>query len=306
MDAKRILITGAGGFIGRNLTESLSSKYVLYPSRHRDLDLLNPQVVETFISNNNINTIINCAVVGGNRKTNYDSGKTNITSQNLRMFFNIARCQQPGMRIIQLGTGAEYDRRYSTPKISEDHFDRHVPEDDYGFSKYVISKYIDKTSNAVCLRIFGLYGKYEDYTYRFISNAIIKNLLHMPIVINQNVVFDYLYIDDLSSIIECILTKKTRCKHLNVTPTESIDLVSIANIINDIGDSKVDIHVLNNGMNKEYTGNNSRLLDEIGEFKFTSYKSGIQRLYDYYTSIIDTIDVKTIKEDPYIKYCKTM
>jgi GDP-L-fucose synthase len=308
-DKKSVFITGASGFVGRNLVEYLRGKhsddYLVISPTHRELELLDYNKVSEFIKANDINIIIHCAGVGGSRKTGYDMGKTDVVSKNLRMFFNLARCLEPEMSMIHLGSGAEYHKRYYTPKMPEDYFDKHVPEDDYGLSKYVISKYIEKTENIICLRIFGLYGRYEDYSYKFISNAILKNILHLPIVINQNVVFDYLYIDDFLSIVEHFIGKKARYRHINVTPSDSIDLVSIARIINDIGGFKSEIRILNKGMNREYSGDNSRLLREIGDFRFTPYRKGIKRLYDYYRLVIKTIDVKAIKDDPYLKYCKT-
>jgi nucleoside-diphosphate-sugar epimerase len=306
---KNVFVTGGSGFVGKNLVEHLNAQYplqynVFYP-HHKKLELLDDEKVAKFIDRNNIDVIIHCASVGGSRKTAYDTEKTDVVSKNLRMFFNIARCLTPEMRMIHMGSGAEYDRRHYTPKMSEDYFDKHVPEDGYGFSKYVISKYVEKTDNITCLRIFGLYGKYEDYHYKFISNAIIKNLLQLPITINQNVVFDYLYIDDFILIVDRILREKPKYSHLNATPKESINLISIAKVINETGHFKSEICVLNEGMNTEYSGDNSRLLKEMRGLKFTPYKEGIKQLYDYYASIMETINAKAIKEDPYLGYCKT-
>ncbi|MDK2820424.1 MAG: hypothetical protein PWP31_389 [Clostridia bacterium] len=305
-----ILITGCGGFVGRNLSEYFSKqpeRYTTYATTHADLELLDVEAVESFFNNNHVDVVIHCASVGGTRKSNYDKGETSIISTNLKMFFNIVRCLSPETYMIHLGTGAEYDRRHNKPKMPEDYFDKHVPADDYGYSKYLISKYIEKSNNIICLRIFGLYGKYEDYCSRFISNAIVKNLLHLPITINQNVVFDYLYIDDFVTIVESIVQKRVmKNKHLNVTPTQSIDLISIAELINKISDFQSDVYVLNEGMNLEYTGDNSKLLENIGPYEFTPYEKGIYELYQYYRARLSILDVKTIIEDPYLKYCKVL
>ena len=91
-------------------------------------------------------------------------------------------------------------------------FDKKIPMDEYGFYKYVCAKYSENSQNIYDLVIFGIYGKYEDYLYRFISNSIIKNLLKMPIVINQNVVFDYLYINDLVKIVGYFISHKPKYK----------------------------------------------------------------------------------------------
>jgi GDP-L-fucose synthase len=220
------------------------------------------------------------------------------------MFFNLARCLKPGMRMIHLGSGAEYDRRRCLPKMAEDYFDAHVPADDYGYAKYVISKYIEKTDNITCLRIFGLYGKYEDYTYKFISNAILKNLLGLPIVINQNVKFDYLWIEDFCKIVQRFLEIKPKYAHYNITPVKSVDLLSLAGMINAVSRAKSEIRALNAGMNTEYTGSNRRILEELNGFNFTSYEKGVKKLYAYYALNFNEFDLDTIKKDPYLKLCK--
>jgi GDP-L-fucose synthase len=303
-DYLKIIITGAGGFVGRNLCEYLADKYTIYPVTHKELELLNENNVEKFIRKNGINFIIHCASIGGTRKTGYDINSVDVVSKNLRMFFNLARTLTPEMRMINLGSGAEYDKNRPLIKVDEEEFDNHIPKDDYGYSKYLISKYIEKTENINCLRIFGLYGKYEDTSFKFISNAIIKNLFKMPITINQNVYFDYLYIDDFVKIIDKIIQKQPSNNILNLTPTDKIDLISIASIINEISDYKSEIIVNNEGLNKEYSGNNKKLFNEYGDLELISYIEGIRELYEYLNKNIHNIDVELIKNDKYITFCK--
>lgn len=45
---KNIFITGAGGFIGRNLVESFKDKYNLLIPHRKDLDLLDEKAVDRF------------------------------------------------------------------------------------------------------------------------------------------------------------------------------------------------------------------------------------------------------------------
>lgn len=305
---KNILITGAGGFAGRNLAEHLSGRKDLcrvFAARHADLDLMDERAVEKYLDANRIDLVLHCANVGGTRKTGYDAGTADVASSNLRMFFNLSRCLTPGMRMINLGSGAEYDHRAYAPRMKEDYFDSSVPADPYGFSKYAISKYIEKAENITCLRIFGLYGKYEDYTFKFISNAIVKNLLGLPIVINQNVRFDYLYVGDFVRMVEQFSGVQPRFRHYNVTPSESADLVSIAGLINKVADKPSEVVVLNPGMNREYTGDNSRFLAESPGFEFTSYERGVRELYLYYKARLNELDAEKVKQDPYLKNCRT-
>jgi NAD dependent epimerase/dehydratase family. len=302
---KNILITGAGGFVGRNLREYLDNKYNIFATTRKDLDLLSQEAVTEYIVKNNIETVIHCANVGGSRKNGYDQGSVDTASANIRMFFNILSAVKPGMRLLHFGSGAEYEKKRDLHKVKVDDFGYKIPSDEYGFSKYVISKYIENTDDVYCFRIFGLYGKYEDYSYKFISNAIIKNILGLPIVINQNVIFDYLFIDDLLKITEDFINKPLFSRFVNITPSQSIDLISIAKIINKVSGRQSEIIVLNDKLNYEYTGDNRELLNNFDNYDFISYEEGISRLYNYYLSIIDCINTERIKEDPYLKKCST-
>ena len=302
---KTIFITGSSGFVGRNLIEYFQDEYEILAPTHQELDITNSADVLDYFNEHEIDIIIHCANVGGSRKTGYDVGSIDIVDKNLRMFFNLMRAQKQNTKFIHFGSGAEYDKNNYIPQMSEEFFDKYVPMDSYGFSKYIISKYIEKAEGITCLRIFGLYGKYEDYSYKFISNSIVKNLLHLPIIINQNVRFSYLLIDDLMKIVANVISQPPRNRFINVTPTDSIELIEIANIINDVSDFQSEIIVNNAGMNREYTGANVCLLEEYADMEFTSYRTGIEKLYNYYKENFNFLDLDTVKEDPYLKSCST-
>lgn len=302
---QNILITGAGGFVGKNLNEWLSPKYNVYPMCHAELNLLEASAVKNFFDSYPIDIVLHCASVGGSRVSNYDTNSFDIVEKNLRMFLNLERLLPASAKMFHFGSGAEYSKEFYQSKMDERYFDTHVPSDAYGFAKYAISKYISSKNNIVCFRIFGLYGKYEDYRFKFISNAIVKNLLHLPILINQNVIFDYLYIEDFNKIIEHFIEYTPRHRHYNISPTNSIDLLAIANLINKTSDFISEIRILNKGMNREYSGNNNLLQAELKNFDFTSYEQGIRKLYAYYKSIVSELDCETIRNDPYIKHCFT-
>ena len=182
--------------------------------------------------------------------------------------------------------------------------DKVVPKDDYGFYKYVCSKFIEKTENILSLRLFGVYGRYENYKIRLISNSILKNLYEIPITIKQNVFFSYLYIDDLVKIVDFFIQHKTRYKIYNVTPNQKIDLITIAKIINKLNLKKSTIAIENEGLNFEYSGSNKRLKKEL-KINFTSYDKGIGKLIEYYRRNLAGFNRREIVRDKYIRYCLT-
>lgn len=277
-----ILITGGSGFIGRNLLERLPKNYNLLAPTHKDLELLDEKAVERYFRKYSVDVVIYCSNIGGTRNTAHLS---NVAITNLRIFFNILRCRKMYGRMIFLGSGAEYDKKRPLRKIKENDFDKNVPSDEYGFYKYVCSKLIGETENIINLRLFGVYGQYEDISIRFISYALCRNILGLPIIINQNVIFDYLYVNDLVKIIDFFIQKPSKEKFINVGTGKGIDLLTIAKTINTIAEKKSRIIVKNKGLQNEYTCDNALLLKEMRNFAFTDFKTSLRELYDYYKKI---------------------
>lgn len=284
-----ILITGGSGFIGRNLLELLPVSYKILSPTHKELELLNETAVENYFKSHSIDVVIHCANFGGARNA---TRFPDVAVTNLRVFFNIIRCKKRFKKMIFLGSGAEYDKRRLLIKIKESDFEKFIPADEYGFYKFVCSQYIQQSENIINLRLFGVYGKYEDYSLRFISEAICRNILGMPIVINQNVVFDYLYVNDLVKIIDFFIKNNPKEKILNVGRGEKMDLLTIANLINLIALKKSKIILKNKGLQNEYTCNNSLLLKSLKKFEFTDFKDSLRELHIYYMGIKDFLKIK--------------
>ncbi len=268
----KILITGTNGFVGRNLLEYYQTRYSdVYGPKRGELDLTDSQAVYEYLTGHKFDVVIHCAVT------------TTSVEQNLKMHFNIERCSQYFGKMLTVGSGSEYDLRNYIPKMQEDYFGKHIPADIYGFSKYVIAKDVEiKPRNIFNLRVFGIYGKYENYMRRFISNNICRVLSNLDISINRNMFFDYLYIDDFLRITELFINNEAKERSYNICTGESIDLLTLAKMIKDIDGKGVAITVKQEGLNPEYSGDNSRFANEFGEFKFTEPKQAIFELYSWY------------------------
>lgn len=285
---KKILIFGSSGFIGRNLQEYFQKKqYQLFTPTHKELDLLNGNEVNLYFKTCRPEIVINAALIGGSREEEYEEG---MLYENLRIFFNIVINKKYFKKMIHLGSGAEYDKRTPIRRVKEEDFGKRMPVDEYGFYKYICSKYIEEVNDIVCLRIFGLWGKYEDWRYRFISNAICRNLFDLPITLKQDVYFDYVYINDFLKIIDFFITNRYKHKFYNMGTGKRINLLAIAHKINNIADKKSKIIVGKKGFANEYTCCNFRLLEELGKFEFTNFDQALRELYDWYK-----LGKKTIK-----------
>jgi GDP-L-fucose synthase len=286
---KTLLITGGSGFIGRNVQEYFKDKYTVLAPTHKDLDLLDAVSVQNFFNTNSVDYVINTAMAGVRK----EHAVPDKVEKNVRMYYNLKHYGSYN-QLIQLGSGAEYDKTMGLKKVSElgiNYIKDLIPSDSYGLSKYIIGRDIAEDIHAIDFRLFGVYGKHEDMEYKFISNTIVKCMMGRTIRIRKNVVFDWLYVQDLMRIIEDFLGNPSRYRAYNITPTRSLDLVTIAEIINEAADKPVDVEVSEEGLNLEYTGDNSRLMSRYTNgFKFTPFEDSIIELTEYYTSIIDTID----------------
>ena len=268
----KILITGSTGFIGNHLTRAFVKKYTVFHPTHHQLDLFDAAKVETYIRKHHINVIIHAAVVGGAGSTYFTP---DMLRDNLRMFYHVARCRPLIKKIIFIGSGAVYDKRFPIAGARKEDFCRRIPADEYGLYKYICSDYIQNHDGLIDLRVFGIFGEGED-PRRFISSAICRMLAGKPITINQNVVFDYLDIEDFVKIVEFFLSHKQKYSAYNAGSGRKVDLVTIAKKVMQLdSQQKNRILVAKRGLGNEYTGNTGRLQREMKEFQPTALEYSI-------------------------------
>lgn len=289
---KTVLLTGGSGFIGKNIRESfLSAKYHILAPSSKELNLANENSVDDFFKNQKIDVVIHAAVKPCHRNAKDTS---NLFYTNTRMFFNLERHKNEYEKMIVLGSGAIYDMRNYRPKMKEEEWKDFIPVDEHGYCKYVCEKVIENSKNIYDLRIFGIFGKYEDYAIRFISNAICKTLFDLPITIKQNRKFDYLFIDDLMPVLDWFINHTPKYHSYNITPDESISLYELAEMVKFVSNKNLPIIVAQDGMGLEYSGDNSRLKGEFDEFKTLSIEKSIRQLMMWYSVNKNMIDYKEL------------
>lgn len=268
----KILVLGSNGFIGKNLIAYLSNRaYQVLAPKRASLDLLDQDATETYLREQRPDVVINCAI-------NIHSAEANLS-----LYYNLERCSAYFGRLLNIGSGAEYAAKYYTPLMFESYFGQNIPGDTYGISKFCIAKDIEKTtSDIVNLRVFGVFGEYEDHTRRFISNNICGSIRDQTITVNRNSVFDYIDVQDFARIAEKFLTHKNLFKSYNVCTATPRSLVDLATIIDQVSGRKNTLTIVNGDVHSVYTGQNQRLLNEIGDFDFTPIEASVKRLFAWY------------------------
>lgn len=292
---KKILLTGGTGFVGRNVKEYLEQKdYMVYAPSSCQLDCLDENAVKEHLRLNYYDIILHFAVYGDGIDKTKDGNK--VLEYNLRIFTNFAKCSDLFGKMIYTGSGAEYDKRYPIQMVKEEDLaKRMIPTDQYGLMKYVANQMIEKSDNIFNLRLFGIFGKYEYWKTKFISNLCCKSLKGLPLSIRKNCYFDYLWIDDFCKMLEKFMQlEKPQYHTYNAVRGERIDLLSLAEIVNELADTKQEIIVCQEGYANEYTANNDRICKELPDLRFTDMKEAVSTLYAWYRLHQDEIDVYSL------------
>lgn len=290
----KVLVTGATGFIGRHLVEHLSAHHQVAAPSRSELDLLDAAGVRAWLERERPDAIVHAATERSNRAVGRGS---DMLERNCRMFFNLSRNPHAFGRMLFLSSGAVYDRARVAPQATEEQFDALVPSEDYGFSKYICAKSIRAEGPVYELRLFAVFGPYEDWRVRFISNACCRAVWDLPVVIRQNVFFDYLDVADLACISEHFLAGPFRHRHYNVTTGRPVDLKTLAAEVVEASGKALEIVVRQEGLGGEYTGANRRLLAEMPGFRFRERRESIRRLYAWYAARKAEIDPALLRFD---------
>lgn len=284
----KILLTGANGFIGKNLYESLSSNHDITAPSHKDIDFKSYDAVKELLNGQNYDAVIHTAAKPTHRaaKDTEDAAMTNLI-----MYASLAKAAANCnvKKFITYGSGSEYNKSRSLCDVREEQIGKVIPTDITGFPRYLMNFIRESGMKMHNLRCFGVFGKYEDYTIRFISNAICRALCDYSITLKKDRVFSYLYIDDLAEITEYFLKYDFKHYDYNITPNEKWSLLDIARLVRRITLKDVALNVAHCGMGDEYTGSNKRLYKEI-KYTFTPMLDAVAMLTDWYVLNFDTID----------------
>lgn len=291
----KILITGGSGFVGRNVKEYLEKRgYDVSAPSSAELNCLEESCVRECLQANQYDVICHFALYGDGAGAIKD--RTKIVEYNLRMFTNFQKYAGLYGKMIYTGSGAEYDKRYPIAMVTEEDLKTHtLPIDQYGLMKYTVNQIIASSDNIYNFRLFGIFGKYEYWKTKYISNICCKSLKGLPLSIRRNCYFDYLWIDDFCQMLESFIHLDKPKHHVyNAVRGEKIDLLGLAHIVNEIADDKREIFVCQEGYANEYTASNARIMEELPDMKYTDMKTAVSRLYSWYKEHLDDIDTYSL------------
>mgnify|MGYP001572976291 CR=1 FL=1 len=267
MDEK-ILITGAGGFIGRSLKEYFCSfeNNVFWYTKD-EMNLENSEEVKRLLKREKYDIIIHCATYDASPRFSVKD-KTQVYSKNMCMFENLISNREYFGKMFYFGSGIETVKQV----INQ-----------YALSKREMSRRIQNTKDIYNLRLYSVYGKYADCRYRVLNNMCAKAAKNLPLVVPENKISDFLNVEDLSKIVSLFLKKS--CLNHKIYDICSGQVHSYDQVSQMVASESGFVEIKKSKNYKdcsfEYFGDNRNLLEEI-KHEFTPIKTGIKSLIEYY------------------------
>ena len=165
----RILVTGASGQLGQEFQNNISkSKDDFYFTDEKELDITNKTHVLNYVSDNQIELIINCAAytdVSGSETNKNQAIKVN--SGGIKNLVEI--CEEKKIKMIHFSTDYVYNSDNLSPINEESNIN---PINYYGISKREGEKIIEKSSSdSIIIRTSWLYSMYGN---NFVKTMIKK------------------------------------------------------------------------------------------------------------------------------------
>ena len=280
---RKILLTGATGFLGKHLLPRLHSHSVTLLSRNSDLssgdhkqvkiDLQDFISLESYLKDNSFDYLIHLAWMG---IPNYSQELSELNFKVTNTLLDLS-IKSGINKIISIGSCWEYGKL----RGSVNEFQEGQEISAFAAAKLKIAKKYFCENNsldikATWLRLFYVFGKNQR------PNSIIPTIMSnlndnkLDFIKNPFEVRDYIYVEDVVNVIIGIINNDLSCGVLNVS---SNTLKSPLDIYNDIleltGKKKSNLKISDNFLTNN--ADLSKFFSYFPNFKFTDFKTGLYK-----------------------------
>lgn len=285
-----ILITGATGFVGSNLTKKLlkNPKNNIYYLRYKKKLNYKSNNLHIFkitdfkkivLFKSKIDCIIHCAQ--SEFYNEFPDKSEDIYNVNIALTFKVLDFARKIKikNFIYLSTGSIYD--LYTP-IKKHEKSKNLIDNFYQATKYsseILIKQYMRFFKIDILRIFGVYGPAQKKMLFFNIYKKIVNNQTIKISQKNGIEITPIYIDDLIFIINKLIfrNKKSHFNLYNVCGTEIVTLKEIVSIFSKLLNKKPKIKYDKNSL-IYVNGSNRKIIKEIGHIKFIDLETGISKM----------------------------
>lgn len=243
----KIAVTGASGWVGKNLTEALfqkmnkssfkknvflyasSTKLIKINSKINDLEIKNIAEFYNDSIKNNFDIVFHCAFIvrdhiekfGISKYIEFNKQITNIVLNGIK---EIKNCK---LILFSTGAAAPYKKSFSSSTLKKDPYGVLKRQEEIVFNDYIETQ---------VMRIFALSGKYIRKPYRFaISNFILQAKYNKRIKIEsrRKIIRGYINAKDLADLSILIALNNSSFKKYPIlnAVSDEIELLELAKLI---------------------------------------------------------------------------
>ena len=227
---RKILILGAGGFIGSYIAPLLTKDNIVMSITKPGIDVTDAAAVRNMLEQAQPDFVINCLTFGGNSEVN--SKDPGIVAKNLAMYYNFKCNSELFGKYINIGTGVEKDSTNNSA---------------YAVSKRMIYKDLD-FNKFYNLRLYGCFGSHEK------DSRLLKRFLASEgsFILKDDREFDYISISDFYRIIRFVMDNKT-FRNVDCVYDKKRKLSEFLRLFCDINNIDKEI-IIESTSNTSYTG----------------------------------------------------
>lgn len=293
---KKVLITGASGFIGRQVTKQMLERgYTVYaPSNSSaleeqkgvvtcEMDLFDREKLISYLREHKFENLIHLAWYVG-PKCHMNFGNADWLSLSLDMIKEFIA--NGGKKFLGAGSVSEYDFSYGLLREKETPLDNHSL---YGQAKAALFK----VGGGMCrqagvdfkwARIFNLYGPYERAA-RLMPSVICSMLKGEDVKVSPCTKFlDYLHVEDTAAGIAALFDSSV-CGAVNISSGKPVQLRAIVEEIARLTNFKGNIlwgALEENFADPVLVGANERLTKEVGWSPKYTLTSGLEQTINWW------------------------
>lgn len=300
----KILITGSGGMVGRNIAESaLLKEHALLTPRRSELDLSDFNATVHYLKRNKPDAIVHCAGRVGGIQANINH-PVEFLVENLDMGRNIVlAARDTGIKkLLNMGSSCMYPRNAPNPLKEELILKGELEptNEGYAIAKVAVAKLCEYVSRenpdfqyktAIPCNLYGKYDKFDPEKSHMIP-AVIRRLYQAVTAKLETIELwgdgtarrEFMYVEDVADFVAYALIHFDKMPaYLNVGLGFDYSINDyyreIANIVGYSGRFTHDL--------TKPTGMKQKLVDvdrlkEFGWTAKTSLRNGLQKTFDYY------------------------
>ena len=275
-----VLITGSSGFLGKQLLKKIKNSvgYDLIDN----YDILNIDMIEKMVFNNKIETIIHLAAVSDLNKFSDDESFGNkINIEGSRNIIKV--CRKHNLRLLFASTCCCYGNNDCHPSDEESPI---CPTEPYAISKKIIED--DLAKEHFPYTIMRLATFYGPEMRKELANYIFMDKIYkgekIKIHGNGKQTRTYTHVDDIIGCIIQIYEQPHTYNIVNCTSTESISVLDVIKICENITGKKSDIEFVEDrkGQIIKEMIINDRIKNLGYSFKYKNFKEGMNNLFLWY------------------------